>query len=171
MIQIQDIHSQLESLLSTLSDEIENTAVSDSSISGWSVGQQIYHVLIVLSGMAVALRREQDATGGRSSNNYLDAILETGSIPRGHFVAPAAVQPSEQPSTTDLNRLLLKTRKRISGLLGLDPKSTVIHPILGPIDRDESLRFMVIHTNHHQAIIKDILVSASERDANVNIPG
>ena len=129
----------------------------NKEVSGWSVGQHIEHVLIAMSGMALALRRERLSQTQKTDNQLKIEVLKSGSFPRGVIQAPEISRPREFVDHDDLKRLLLKTSNRISGLLDLSERSTIDHPILGEMSRDETIRFMVIHNDHHLKIIADIL--------------
>ena len=129
----------------------------NEEVSGWSVGQQIEHVLIAMSGMALALRKERLSKTRKVDNQLKIDVLNSGSFPRGVIQAPEISLPRVFVNHDDLKRLLLKTSNRISGLLDLSKRSTIDHPILGEMSRDETIRFMVIHNDHHLKIIADIL--------------
>ena len=129
----------------------------NQEVSGWSVGQQIEHVLIAMSGMALALRKEHISETQKADNQLKIEVLNSGSFPRGVIQAPEISRPREFVDQDDLKRLILKTSNRVSGLLDLSERSTIDHPILGQMSRDETIRFMVIHNDHHLSIIADIL--------------
>ena len=117
----------------------------NEEVSGWSVGQ------------ALALRKERLSKTQKVDNQLKIDVLNSGSFPRGVIQAPEISLPRVFVNHDDLKRLLLKTSNRISGLLDLSKRSTIDHPILGEMSRDETIRFMVIHNDHHLKIIADIL--------------
>jgi len=159
----------MQAVISTLYDQLDEmegslprASATDDTVSGWSVGQQIEHTLSALSAMSVALRRGRNEADGRRPNRFLALVLESGTIQRGRVKAPSAMLPSDHPDKKNLQRLILKTRNRISILGGLPPQASFVHHILGPMHRDEALQFMSIHTEHHLKIIRDILRTSAD---------
>jgi len=154
---MQDTLDRLYQQLDTLDGLIASAAARCPELSGWSVGQHIEHSLIALSGMSLALKKEHPGTGERPANAYRDLVLSTGSFPRGAVQAPEISRPSDNPDPSHLARVLAKTRSRLGNPLELAPTSTIIHPIMNVMYRDEVITFMAIHTGHHLTIIQDIL--------------
>jgi len=87
--------------------------------------------------------------------------METKTFPRGAIQAPDISLPSESPDSVFITRLINKTRSRLGNPLEIDSKSTLIHPIMDVMYRDEALEFMTIHTAHHLAIIREIVAARS----------
>ena len=129
----------------------------NKEVSGWSVGQQIEHVLIAMSGMALGLKKERLSETQQTENQLKTEVLNSGSFPRGVIQAPEISRPRDFVDHDDLKRLILKTSNRVTGLLNLSERSTIDHPILGLMSRDETIRFIVIHNDHPLRIIADIL--------------
>jgi len=159
---MQSVMPTLTGQLDELEGYLSKTANVNDSVSAWSVGQQIEHTLSALSAMSVALRRGRNEADDRRPNRFLAMVLESGTIQRGRVKAPKAMLPSELPEEKALQRLILKTRKRVSVLEELPPEASFVHHILGPMHRNEALLFMTIHTEHHLKIIRDILQEAPE---------
>lgn len=156
---MQQIIELLNEQLDVLNRLCSQADVRNESVSKWSVGQHIEHSLISMSAMTLALKKEHPGTGKRDGNQYREMVLEHKSFPRGVVKAPEASHPSEHPSTDHLSKLILKTRNRLGNPLDIASGSTLIHPIMSVMYRDEALEFMTIHTAHHLSIINDILES------------
>lgn len=154
---------QFVDLLNSQIDELETLAASalirKESVSNWSVGQQIEHSLIAISGMILALRKEHPGIGSRSPNMYRDTVMATKQFPRGKIEAPAISRPSEDPDPAFLGRLIVKTRNRVGNPLDISESATLIHPIMDVMYRDEAIEFMTIHTEHHLKIVREILAA------------
>lgn len=88
-----------------------------------------------------------------------DMVLVKGVIPRGVIKAPAAGQPTTGLSADELSTMLRKTLTRLEKAASVPEDRTADHPLLGPLTRDEVLRFTEVHTNHHLVIIDEILAS------------
>jgi len=143
-------------------DELcESAVLCRPEISKWSVGQHIEHCLIAISGMALALKKQHPGSGSRGPNEYRDLVMETKKFPRGVVEAPAISHPGENRSVAFLHSLILKTRNRLGDPLSLAETSSIIHPIMNVMYRDEVLEFMTIHTAHHLLIIDEIMTSAT----------
>jgi len=154
---MQQYVDKLSHQLTELEGFAPSAFVRQASVSKWSVGQQIEHTLIAISGMILALRKEHPGTGSREPNMYRDTVMASKQFPRGQIEAPAISRPSENPSPEFLEKLLLKTRNRVGNPLEISEKATLIHPIMDVMYRDEAIEFMTIHTEHHLVIIREIL--------------
>jgi len=62
---MQQIIDLLNAQLDELASFSPSSDLRDVSISNWSVGQQIEHTLIAISGMILALRKEHPGSGTR----------------------------------------------------------------------------------------------------------
>ena len=131
--------------------------VRSSEVSDWSVGQQIEHVVRATSALTVLILRNRKPDGTGEQLPIKQMLLEHGSIPRGIAQAPEVSLPGTDTSRKELEALILKCRNRTSRLSAVDVESVAPHPYLGEMNRDEILRFMVIHLDHHIGIMRDIL--------------
>jgi len=151
---IDVIDGQFRSLL-TLKSRFDKRR---DEVSGWSVGQHAEHLAMALSAMVVSLVTDRQYEGDTPLSDHKDSVLETGGIPRG------AVQAFETaiPGDDDADRIagaLNKALSRLQRVKNLPPAARVRHPMLGMLDRDESLRFIEVHNDHHRRIIDEILRS------------
>lgn len=147
----------LFSQIDALEEYAKQADVCEPSVSLWSVGQQIEHTLIAISGMILALKKEHPGIGHREPNAYRDMVMETKTFPRGAVQAPDISKPSEAPDSVFLKRTIAKTRNRLGNPLDISESATLIHPIMDVMYRDEAIEFMTIHTAHHLTIIKEII--------------
>jgi DinB superfamily len=149
-------------------DDRQLTARAEA-VSGWSVAQQLEHLLRVERSVLAMLHRildpaEQSAVQG--INALGRAVLLTGFMPRGVAKAPAAALPNEEAMAaasaaaaqlTEVDRridalglrLAELARPRRSGL-------RLAHPRFGSLDGPQWLRFLGIHSHHHLKIVRDI---------------
>ncbi len=84
-------------------------------------------------------------------------LLTTGWIPRGRAKAPESVLPSEQQATEQLVAILDLSAERIEQVQALPDSAWFDHPILGPMSRTTTLKFLRIHNHHHLKLIRDII--------------
>jgi hypothetical protein len=78
-------------------------------------------------------------------------------IPRGKANAPKVVLPS-----TDLNQQLLEdsikhTFQALNYLKDCQENQYFMHPYFGALNKNQTIRFLSIHTHHHLKIIADII--------------
>lgn len=151
------IQASLEGQFTGLESAISRSGVLNESVSSWSVGDHIEHACLAAGGLAVALcsGRSPAFSGGQS--DWKEHVLIEGTIPRGTIKAPAAAQPKTGLTAAQLHTMVRKTRERLVKASEVDSVRTANHPILGPMTRDEVLRFVEVHTRHHREIIADIL--------------
>jgi hypothetical protein len=139
------------------------------AISRWSVADHCQHlaqanglslgaVLTILDGTDGRLVRAGKPTlAGR-------AILRAGHIPRGSAEAPEGTLPKGSVSQDDLARGLRTVRARVDAITARASEigSATLrfpHPMLGPFALRDWLRFTAVHTQHHLAIVDDILAA------------
>lgn len=150
----------------------EDWSRQSADVSSWSVARQVDHMLRSLERMLAAadmIRVGYDARIKPDGEASLPGrlILRAGAIPRGRAQAPEEVLPEELPAVeacreryeTVLQQLAafaphLETMRKLRG--------TIPHPLLGDFRAREWFRFARIHTEHHLAIVDDILGVAAD---------
>jgi hypothetical protein len=139
-------------------------------LSGWSAGQHLAHVSLANRSIAAAVKAilvggpEVDAAGRTSQ--MVQTILATGQIPRGAASAPEGTEPGEERSDAELHELTSHARADFRRLVALETAiltvpGTVAHPVLGPLGASDWVHFAGIHTDHHLAIVDEILAHSS----------
>lgn len=141
-------------------------------VSGWSPGHHLYHIWLAngksLAAVLYAASGRGNAEGRPNKAGRL--VLERGSIPRNRLSAPAMVQPPEDIDRTALEEALDRSREKLAEVEAqLDALSAsegrLEHPRMGPLNAEEWLRFVRIHSEHHHAIVREIL----DADPNPNL--
>lgn len=148
--------SRLTDCLDRVSLRLPDAEVRTPSVSGWSVGQHIEHVLRATSAFIVLILRNRKPDGRGIQRAIKHELLEKGQMPRGVADAPEATLPGTNTNQGDLEMLLLKTRKRVLQMGSVEADAVADHPYLGEMNRDEIIRFMEIHLEHHLSIMDDI---------------
>ena len=77
-------------------------------------------------------------------------------IPRGKARAPKIVRPEGDIDTESLALSLEKVRENIMDWKSLDKNAHFPHPFFGVLNKKETEQFLILHTRHHEMIIKDI---------------
>jgi hypothetical protein len=157
---------QVEQLLELASDHTLH-GVEAPSVSKWTVGKQLEHLLLSDEAVLDRLDRLMDGREGPEAGGKTvlgRVVLLTGFIPRGMGKAPGAVKPAGRDAA-DIEAGLQRLRQRMSELLEQLPLLEEAgwrcrHPYFGALDIGEWMRFMDVHHRHHLKIVRDIRETA-----------
>ena len=163
-------------LLANLDREIEQTSdpalveASAPALSKWSVKDHLEHLSIANGGIVSWIERVRGGdskldTGGRPSLAGW-VVLLAGAMPRGRGKAPERTRP-KGTSAEELAARFSEIRERVGGLEGSlaqlqASRATRNHFAFGNLNAAQWLQFAVIHDNHHQKIIRDVLEARSD---------
>ena len=147
----------LEAQLEEMKSYVQHKAELNTKVSGAPVGWHLAHNLKVIQSILAALENS-DPSGYRKSFSWKkELVYLTGWIPRGKARAPKTVIPEENFSEVELREQINSARTGINLISKHSEKAFFVHPYFGHISRDETAKFLVIHTEHHLKIIRDIL--------------
>lgn len=124
--------------------------------SAWNVGQQIEHCCLVIDSVQRALATSTPPAPRARVSLARRFVFLTGRIPRGRAQAPRSVRPQPVPEPADLEERVQGARVQVDTIRGLAPDRWFRHFAFDVLRRDEALRFLEIHTNHHLRIIRRI---------------
>lgn len=133
--------------------------------SAWSSEQHLAHVALANELVLRNLKSLSEGhgllivRGGEPHPRALE-LLSARHIPRGLAQAPRMVRPPERVQRELLLQWLADGRSALAALdpLTLAPRELKIpHQLLGPLDAPQWARFGVVHTQHHLAIVREIL--------------
>lgn len=127
-------------------------AVSKVPVS-WHLG----HSLKVMNSIITGLEHSEPDSYRKTFSWKKELVFLLGKIPRGKARAPKKVLPEENLSPEEIQKEIELIRTRILSIQNLPEKAFFEHPYFGHIKRDETPEFLVIHTEHHLKIIRDIL--------------
>ncbi len=137
----------------------------NEEVSAWSPAQQLYHILrangMMLKGIQLICHGHRMADNEGEPNDAGRHLLVHGFI-RGKAKAPDAVVPPETVSREDLRDSLARSRRKhaeTEAFLPQIPEATgrLPHHLLGMLNASEWLRLARLHSEHHRAIIRDIV--------------
>ena len=164
-------------LLASLDLEIEQAgdpafcAASAPSVSKWSVKDHLEHLSLAHGGIVRWVERAGEGdrkldTGGRPSPAGRMVLL-AGGFPRGRGKAPERTLPQDT-STEELAARFRGIREQVEGLEDClaqlqASRATRKHFAFGHLNATQWLQFAVIHHDHHQKIIRDVLEASSGR--------
>jgi hypothetical protein len=147
----------LEAQLDEMEKYTGQLALCDPKVSKAPVGWHLAHNLKVIHTILGALDASNPAEYRRKFSWKKELVYLTGRIPRGKARAPKRVIPEDNFSEAKLREQITETREKIPGILKLPKNAFFEHPYFGHIKRDETPKFLVIHTGHHLKIMREIL--------------
>lgn len=165
------IEQQWASLVA-LTEDAELFGLRADAVSGWGVGEQVGHVALVCAGIAgqiEALLAKPETGVGETYKDFAEAMLASGTIPRGAGKAPDAVAVQGEPDAAKIRSELHAARARWAGLGErademAASRATYPHFALGALTPANWARFVAVHTAHHLKIVKDILDATTGAD-------
>lgn len=164
-------HGALLESLDLIIDQASDPVLCDRSapaVSGWCVKEHLEHLSIANGGIATwverALTGDPEVEKGGGPSLLGRVILFTGAFPRGRGKAPERTRPTGK-SAGELEATFRETRHRFETLGASLEKiqaldATRNHFVFGDLSAAQWLRFMVVHNNHHQKIIRDVLAAS-----------
>lgn len=147
-----------------LADDEEVLAARNPSVSGWSVGEHVDHLVLAERALLEWIERVIDdpsrSSPAGTPTRTGRLVLVSGWIPRGRAKAPGPTVPDSPDISllpgrlSDLARLSERLEPRLSDVH--TSRTTTEHPILGHFTPAQWLRFLDVHHRHHEKIIRDI---------------
>lgn len=129
-----------------------NEAVTTSDVA-W----QIDHSLKVINLVCETLLNSNPEDYKNSFSKWRLLLFTIGYFPRGRVKAPKFVRPPEIITINDLNEQILLAYQNIEKLKSTPNHAHFKHFIFGVLNKNRTIRFLQLHTNHHLKIIRDIL--------------
>ena len=148
---------KLESILNELEEAIISQEKVNSTVSSSSVGWHIEHSLLVINSVITQMAKS-DPSKYRWSFSFLRMLVfMTNKIPRGKAKAPKVVRPESVPTNERLIAQLQLAKRQVDILDTLSPNHYVEHPYFGHLNSQPTRKFLVIHSQHHLDIIRDVV--------------
>jgi len=147
----------LKSLVQQLEAQIPNAAATNTAVTTSTVGWQIEHALLTINQIIKALAASNPTDYKWSFNFFRTVVFLRKRIPRGKAKAPKVVQPKDAITEASIKTQLDKTYSLLNVLPALDTNSFFQHPYFGKLNKPQTIKFLIIHTQHHLNIINDIL--------------
>ncbi|GAA4889401.1 hypothetical protein GCM10023311_11800 [Flaviramulus aquimarinus] len=147
----------LNNLLSQIEENIPHKEQKKPSISKTNVGWQLDHTLKVINGVCGIMIKTNPNKYKKDFNMIRTVLFPLCYIPRGKARAPKMVLPPDIILEEDLLNQLQKARNHITKVKPLPQKSHFKHHVFGMLTKQQTLRFLEIHTKHHLKIVNDIL--------------
>ena len=147
----------LQKELTELEQFIEHAQKNNPSVSSRGVDWHLDHTLMSIIGIIKRLEASspEDYKANFSLARFF--VFTRGSIPRGRGKAPKVVNPEQVRSADELYKQLELAKLAAQRLKELPKNSHFKHPYFGVLNRQNTLRFLQIHTQHHIKIMSDII--------------
>ena len=143
-----------------LNEAASYIAVRDTinlEVSEASVAWHMDHIYLMVNQLHKALKYSDESNYKADSNKTRDYVFTSKTLPRGQVAAPESVSPKGTITINTLQMHYDEALAIVEKLPMLAEKKHLNHSILGTLNRDETIKFLTIHTEHHLKIIRDIL--------------
>ena len=142
----------------------EETFVRTPEQGGWSFAEVYAHILSANFLSMVAIDKCLSKTADvkkRKPDWRVRLILFFGRFPPGKYKVPAVLEPavkkiSREEASNSLIKLIKKVEEVDQKFSKFNPDYKIKHPRLGYLDAKSWLRFIYVHSKHHQKQIKRI---------------
>lgn len=130
---------------------------SNTQVSRANVAWHLDHMLKTINQVSKKLINSNPDAFRSNFSPQRTFVHTSGIIPRGAAESPQNVRPPEIVLLDSLERQLSLAKLNLKKITDLNEKANFQHPIFKQLDRDQTRRFLDVHTNHHLKIIRDIL--------------
>tara|TARA_R110002051_G_scaffold104720_1_gene177510 strand:- start:3 stop:452 length:450 start_codon:yes stop_codon:yes gene_type:complete len=147
----------LEKELKFIEDSIQFKERKNLKVSKATVGWHLDHTLKVLNGVLLAIKNSDPKLYQKKFNSLRFITFTLGMFPRGKAKSPKRVLPPEIIETTAIENQLKEVATNLKIMNDLKENQYFQHPFFNHLNKKQTIKFIVLHTNHHLKIIKDIL--------------
>jgi hypothetical protein len=150
-------NSDLELKLNEVASYIAVRDTINLEVSEAPVAWHMDHIYLMVNQLHKALQYSDESNYKAESNATRDYVFTYNTLPRGKVIAPESVSPKGTITINTLQMHYDQALATVEKLPMLSEKKHFNHPILGTMNRDDTIKFLTIHTEHHLKIIRDIL--------------
>lgn len=129
----------------------------NNSVSTSDIAWQIDHSLKVFNLVSETLVNSDLELYSSKFNKWRLLLFTIGYFPRGKVKAPKFARPPEVILTEDLVSQFQLVYQNIDNIKSANNNVHFKHFIFGVLNKNRTIRFLLIHTKHHLKIIRDIL--------------
>jgi hypothetical protein len=130
---------------------------NNKMVSEANVGWHIMHSCLVITSITEAIRKSDPSLYKKKFSWKAFFVLLFNKIPRGKAKAPSFTQPANEVSMDMVLQQIAEARKSAELLLTAGKSQYFTHPIFGDLQLPTAIKFLYVHTYHHERIIRDIL--------------
>jgi hypothetical protein len=143
-------------LLTKLESYIELHQKLNETISGETIGWHIAHSCQVINTITNGIIHSDPSKAKPKFSFLYHLIMLTNNIPRGKVKAPNIVIPKNTITKAEIIKQIELAKANLQILASTQKQKYFTHPIFGDLNVPKTLRFFIVHTNHHLKIIRDI---------------
>lgn len=130
---------------------------NNQMVSEANVGWHIMHSCLVITSITKAIMNSDPSQYKKKFSWKAFFVLLFNKIPRGKAKAPSFTQPANEVSTDMVLQQIADAHKSAALLLMVNKNKYFTHPIFGDLKLPTAIKFLYVHTYHHEKIIRDIL--------------
>ncbi|KPM30715.1 Hypothetical protein I595_3212 [Croceitalea dokdonensis DOKDO 023] len=156
-IKLEQRNSKLNVKLNEVASYIPVRDTINLEVSEASVAWHMDHIYLMVNQLHKALKYSNESNYKAEPNQTRDYVFTSNTLPRGKVTAPESVSPKGNLTIKTLQMHYDEALATAEKLAALAEKKHFNHPMLGTMNRDETIKFLTIHTEHHLKIIRDIL--------------
>ena len=130
---------------------------NNKMVSEANVGWHIMHSCLVITSITEAIRKSDPSLYKKKFSWKAFFVLLFNKIPRGKAKAPSFTQPANEVSMDMVLQQIAEARKSAELLLTAGQSQYFTHPRFGDLQLPTAIKFLYVHTYHHEKIIRDIL--------------
>ena len=147
----------LQAQLNEMKQYIYKKDASNPSVSSAPVAWHLSHSLKVINNIINSLESSRPEEFKKEFSFSRLVIFLTRNIPRGKARSPKVVLPPEVIKVEDLEKEIIEAQKNICLLNTFPLKAHFKHPYFKHLNRNQTKKFLEIHTEHHLKIMREIL--------------
>ena len=145
-----------EALLKQLESYLDLHQKLNDSISGETIGWHMAHSCMVINTITNAIVHSNPSKAKPVFSATFYWFLLTNHIPRGKAKAPNIVIPKQSITQEQIEQEIELAKANLQTLASTQKQKYFTHPIFGDLNVPKTLRFFIVHSNHHLKIIRDI---------------
>jgi len=149
--------SRLKAKLDEVASYIEVRDSRNPEVSEATVAWHIDHIFLVVNQIYETLEQSEESNYKSEFNIKRAYVFTFNSMPRGTATAPESVRPKENVDIDTIQIHYDQALTTVEKFSDQTENKHINHPVLGTMNRDKTIKFLTIHTEHHLKIIRDIL--------------
>lgn len=149
--------SRLKAKLDEVASYVAVGDSKNSEVSEAAVSWHIDHIFLVVNQIYKTLEQSEESNFKSEFNIKRAYVFTFNKMPRGIATAPESVRPKENVGNGTIQVHYDQALTTVEQFSDLPEEKHMNHPVFGTLNRDKTLKFLTIHTEHHLKIIRDIL--------------
>lgn len=149
--------NKLNKSIGNLESNISDFSKTNYEISEANIGWHIIHSCLVITSVAKSIVNSDPVNFKKKFNFKAFYFLLLKNFPRGKAKAPSFTHPQNAITESSIKEVIQEARKSMDELSSAGSNQYFTHPIFGDLQLKKAIKFLGVHTNHHEKIIRDIL--------------